>query len=168
MPSFINRTGQVFGRLTVIEQAGHDVHDCIVWTCLCECGNEVIVRGDSLKSGRTRSCGCLNSDAHRISGRRHGAAGRGNRTSEYNIWISMKQRCINPRSQAWEYYGGRGISVCDRWMNSFMDFYYDMGPKPEGLSLDRVDNDGNYEPGNCRWATKSEQTANRRPQARSI
>lgn len=94
-------------------------------------------------------------------------SGTGLATRTYTVWQNMKARCYNPRSPSWQYYGGRGIQVCDRWRNSFANFVTDMGEKPDGRSLDRIDNDGNYEPGNCRWATPAEQVRNRRPRART-
>jgi hypothetical protein len=153
----IDRTGQVFTRLTVIEKAGYSPHDKVMWRCLCECGNEVIVVGESLHCGLTKSCGCLRADRARERAT-HGMTN----SPEYRSWAAMKTRCLNPNGHAFNYYGGRGIAVCDRWRDSFEAFYADMGPRPTGRSLDRIDNDRGYEPDNCRWATATEQNNNRR------
>lgn len=145
-------TGQTFGLLTVLGRAPDKVSAAqAYWQCRCECGQEIAVNGSSLRRGSTRSCGC---------GRvKHGLA---NKAPEYHVWEGIKQRCLNPNRRGYEYWGGRGISVCERWLE-FENFYADMGPRPgPGYSIDRSDNDGNYEPGNCRWATASEQQRNTR------
>jgi hypothetical protein len=129
------------------------------WLFKCRCGNEKITRFNSYKSGGTRSCGCLLS----LVKEKHGAAYRGVISPEYRAWRAMKNRCNNAKGLRYADWGGRGIRVCRQWAESFTKFLEDMGPRPgKGYSLDRINNDGNYEPGNCRWATAAQQQKNRR------
>lgn len=148
--------GERYGRLVVIARVGKDRHLNYRYLCQCDCGAEKVVNSNSLRTGRTISCGCK---------RREGTHQQTN-TRIYHTWESMKQRCLNPNIPTWRYYGGRGITICDRWLD-FSQFLADMGDRPEGTSLDRIDPDGNYEPGNCRWATMLEQTANKRPHGKT-
>jgi hypothetical protein len=128
----------------------------VQWKCRCDCGGYLTVRAANLSSGNTNSCGCWKREFRRAN-ETHGMKG----TRTYGIWNQMKQRCSNANVPNFHLYGGRGISVCNRW-HQFENFYADMGPCPPGRSLERINNDGNYEPGNCRWATKKEQGRNKR------
>lgn len=159
MSDVIDIVGRRFGRLVVIRKTNiRSQSRHIKWSCICDCGNEISIISSSLKSGNTQSCGCLNIDnlkQRKTHSRSH--------IPEYHSWNSMKGRCLNLNNLAYHNYGGRGIKVCDRWLNSFENFYEDMGPKPSPKhSIDRVNNDGHYEPSNCKWATSQEQNNNRR------
>lgn len=158
-------SGRVFGRLTVLSDRGLNADRKVVWECLCECRAVVEVSSANLLRGATRSCGCLARDLSAARGAAratHGHSRRTGRSGEYSSWMAMIGRCTRPCVSKYENYGGRGIAVCDRWM-SFDAFLADMGPKPTRRhSIDRIDSNGNYEPGNCRWATPTEQSSNSR------
>lgn len=157
-PDRRNMVGQTFGRLTVdAELSERDGCGAIMYACSCDCGATASVAGISLRSGHTKSCGCLYSETRKSICRTHGKSRTNNLT--YNSWLRMRRRCSGAAFKDQAHYSGRGISVCERW-NSFSNFLADMGARPPGTTLDRIDNDGNYEPGNCRWASNAEQSRN--------
>lgn len=161
MPRTRDITNQRFGRLVAIRPEGLDANRNVRWLCQCDCGNSHITTTTRLLKGDTHTCGCRNAFY------RHGHAARvgGKRHPLYAIWVDMRGRCNNPNHHAYQNYGGRGIKVSKRW-NDFTVFVADVGPRPPGLWLDRINNDGNYTPRNIRWATPKTQMNNRRPRKR--
>lgn len=159
----LDLTGQRFGRLTVLRREGTSGDGQKTYLCRCDCGTEKVVKSGNLRSGRTKSCGCFcreQTARRNIESAKHGGCG----SRLYGIWYDMRQRCSYEKSINWHLYGGRGIRVCDEWQQDFekfRDWALENGYKDD-LQLDRIDNDGNYEPSNCKWSTRSEQGNNRR------
>lgn len=156
----IDLTGQRFGSLTVIEYGGIDsTNGYAKWLCKCDCGNRKTILSRNLRSGATKSCGCLRKKTTSATMKTHGMAD----SRLYGVWLSMRRRCDNPKTESYRNYGERGISVCNEWehFEPFMEWAIKNGYH-EGLSIDRIDVDGNYGPDNCRWVTMKEQQNNRR------
>ena len=166
MSAFIDIKGQKFERLTVVRHVGFDKHRNAIWLCRCDCGEQKALRSGSLRTGHIRSCGCLSSETivarNREAASQNGEAIR--RTPEYRCWWGIKSRCYNPNTAKYNIYGGAGVTVCARWLESYSNFLADMGRRPSPKhSIDRYPNPaGNYEPTKCRWATPIQQRHNRR------
>lgn len=159
-------SGTRFGRLTVSHQVERSDKNNRYFFCTCECGGTTVTTITQLRSGYTSSCGCLRRERLLASRTKHGQShGNGRQGSpEYRAWLRMKRRCTDQNHDKYSYYGGRGIRVADEWLSDFRAFLAHIGPRPSpGHSIDRINNEGNYEPGNVRWATKQEQMKNRRP-----
>lgn len=155
MTKLIVLTGQKFGRLTVTGRSEKRRSAGALWECLCECGGVALSDSLKLRTGHTRSCGCMKVEA--VPNLSHGHSG----TRTHRSWKEMRQRCLNPNSDQWQWYGGRGIGICPEW-SSFERFLMDMGQRPAGKTIDRIDSDGGYEKANCRWATPTEQAETNR------
>lgn len=157
--------GQRFGRLLVVEFMGVDSAGNCKWKCLCDCGNEKIILALSLKNGNTQSCGCMHKEQHIIRMTKHGHNKKGYMSRTYKSWKSAKERCYNKNHNSYVNYGGRGIKICERWMDldsGFENFLEDMGIRPDKMTLDRVDNNGDYCKDNCMWSTCKSQSNNMR------
>jgi hypothetical protein len=153
---FKDMTGQRIGFRVVLGLAGKDGAGQATWHCQCDCGDVSVVRGSDLRSGRSLACAKCRTRAT------HGHARTGARSPTYQTWVAMKNRCLNPATENYSRYGGRGVTVCQRWVESFDAFLADVGERPDGRTLDRIDNFRGYEPGNVRWATRREQRLNTR------
>jgi len=153
--------GNKFGRLVVSDSAGKDKHGNLMYKCICDCGQTGVFVGSRLRTGETKSCGCFHAQRLRDANRTHGMT----RTPTYMSWQAMRQRCNNPGNIGYATYGGRGISVCQEW-DSYEQFLSDMGERPSGWTLDRIDPNGNYCKDNCRWISRKEQNRNRRDNRR--
>lgn len=164
MSKSINLIGRKFERLLVLERYGSSKDRHATWLCLCDCGNRIVCVGKDLISGHTKSCGCLAKEKiilRNKNNKKHGFAG----SFIYKIYDMMMDRCINPKNKQYKDYGGRGITICERWANKengLQNFLKDIGEIPKGLTLDRTNNDGNYEPNNWRLATRKQQNRNKR------
>ena len=155
----INEARKKYGRLRVLRRVENNARGEAMWRCRCKCGTVTTVKGSDLRSGNTQSCGCWNRELASARRKIHGRS----YTIEYLVWRGIKTRCYNPKATGYDRYGGRGIRMAKRWLNSFENFFADVGPRPSPKhTIDRYpDSDGDYEPGNVRWATKKEQSVNK-------
>jgi hypothetical protein len=158
-----NIAGQRFGYLVAVEHAACRIGGEAQWRCTCDCGKEKLIAGSRLRNGSARSCGCMRFEFIAIANEKHRGKRGKTKTSEYRSWASMRDRCLTKTCNGYHNYGGRGISICDRWLHSFENFLEDMGPKPASdYEIDRIDVNGNYEPTNCRWLSRKDNQRNKR------
>jgi hypothetical protein len=153
--------GQRIGRLTIVSRAENDKSGMAKWLCVCDCGGEKIALGLNLRRGLTQSCGCLHKEITTAASKKRIKHGLSQSGGAYNSWSAMKTRCVNEHSKDYVYYGKKGVSFCKRWL-SFENFLADMGERPDGTTLDRINPYGDYEPDNCRWADAETQHSNKR------
>lgn len=163
MGKFIDLTGQRFGRLTIVKRVENSNTGLTRWLCQCDCNKQTVVASGHLKSGHTKSCGCLRKELPKLEfhNLKHGHNRRNKTSQTYKTWKTMIQRCTNLKNPDYKNYGGRGIRVCEAWL-SFEGFFQDMGERPPNMSLDRIDNSGDYRKENCKWSTAKEQARNMR------